>query len=320
MTYRKLPGHRRGIVKGGSLWMGDDHILSVKSMRFREEYKRFYLRDIQGIVIADAPRFHISTRSLVIGYIWLVAFAALYRRAPWVPMVFYVAAFLLISTWIWISAARSCRCRLYTAVSADDLPSIYRRWTARQFLDEVSPRIWQVQGVLQGDWANLLELRRLGPASPEVPVSTPEYIPAARRLKGPPRTWLSDLFVLTLFATALFRFLTLNSTGKPVDWIGFALLLLEIIGAVGVFIQHRRGQIDVAMRKLAIGALIAIGAMFYIRQVSAGVAASTGNSAIEANITSPRNLRILQEVDAGISLALGLVGAILSFRPRREPA
>jgi len=63
VRYQKLPGHRRGFLRGSSLWLAPDHLLLVKSLRFREEYQRFYFRDIQSIGIADGPRFHLSTRS-----------------------------------------------------------------------------------------------------------------------------------------------------------------------------------------------------------------------------------------------------------------
>ena len=46
-------------------------------MRFREEYKRYQLRDIQAIAIAQRPRFHISTRAFGIAILWLIAFASL---------------------------------------------------------------------------------------------------------------------------------------------------------------------------------------------------------------------------------------------------
>ena len=74
--YRKLPGHRRGFIFGSSVWLGSDHLLLVKSSRFREEYKRFYFRDVQSIVTAASPRFHISTRMGLIAAIWLAIFAA----------------------------------------------------------------------------------------------------------------------------------------------------------------------------------------------------------------------------------------------------
>ena len=83
--YRKLPGHRRGFLRGASLWLGSDHLLSVKSLRFREEYKRFYLRDVQAIVVAQCPRFHLSTRSSAIACLWVAVFLSTRLLAAWVP-------------------------------------------------------------------------------------------------------------------------------------------------------------------------------------------------------------------------------------------
>src|SRR6185369_4389908 len=98
--YRKLPGHRRGILRGASLWLGSDHVLSVKSLRFREEYKRFHFRDVQAIVIVESPRFHISTRALLIGWLWTVAFAATREVTPWMPAVVGSAGVCLALAWI----------------------------------------------------------------------------------------------------------------------------------------------------------------------------------------------------------------------------
>ena len=79
-SYRKLPGRRRGFLFGSSVWLADDHLLLVKSARFREEYRRFYFRDIQAIVTADAMRFHLSTRSAAIGALWALSMAILWGR------------------------------------------------------------------------------------------------------------------------------------------------------------------------------------------------------------------------------------------------
>ena len=176
--YRKLPGRRRGILRGASVWMGGDHLLSVKSYRFREDYKRFHLRDVQAIVVAKAPRFHISTRSLYIVALW--SFAYLLRsvnaRFEFLTPFLYLVAAGLVAAWLVISAAFSCRCRILTAVSLEELPSIYRTWTARRFLAKVEPGIAEVQGRVTGNWAEVLEAsgaaRALGPPSAAVPAES----------------------------------------------------------------------------------------------------------------------------------------------------
>src|SRR5881409_101596 len=50
-TYRPLPGRAAGLAWYHRLWLGPDHLLAVRSFGFTEEYKRFYFRDIQAILI-----------------------------------------------------------------------------------------------------------------------------------------------------------------------------------------------------------------------------------------------------------------------------
>ncbi len=170
--YRRLPGRRRGVISGASLWMGSDHILMVKTAWFREEYKRFYLRDIQAIVVAPGPRFYLSIPMLVFALVWL--FSGLFM-AFWptsVAIGWIAGATAMLAAWLGISMAAGCRCRLYTAVSKDDLPSIFRTWTARRFLRRLQPLIAQVQGTVDAGWAEA-ERTSAGPSvgamAPAVP-------------------------------------------------------------------------------------------------------------------------------------------------------
>src|ERR1039458_6784497 len=127
IPYRKLPGSRRGMFFGSSVWMGPDHLLLVKSQRFQEEYKRFYFRDVQAIAVADAPRFHISSRAVALAALWLVAFAFCMIPNPasytvsgfaYHPLAsaawMWLIAAALVAAWAFISAKGSCVCRLYT--------------------------------------------------------------------------------------------------------------------------------------------------------------------------------------------------------------
>ncbi len=148
IRYRKLPGHRRGFVRGSSAWLGPDYLLAVNAMRFREEYKRYYFRDIQAIIVARRPRFHLSTRAAPIGFLWLIAFFISYR-SPQVPALVGAAGIMLVGMWLYISTACSCTFRIYTAVSGDPLPSVYRTWVARQFLRAIEPQISAAQGTLE---------------------------------------------------------------------------------------------------------------------------------------------------------------------------
>src|SRR5438093_13233817 len=71
--YRKLPGARRTPLRKATLWLAGDHILSVDSHRFSEEYKRYYFKDIQAIVVTTGS----TAMSKAIGLIVAVLLALL---------------------------------------------------------------------------------------------------------------------------------------------------------------------------------------------------------------------------------------------------
>lgn len=305
--YRKLPGHRRGLLRGASVWIADDHLLAVRSYRVREEYKRFHLRDVQAIVVAQAPRFHISTRALLIAAIWLWAYS--FGR-PFLPATYpatmWTIAAVLVCVWLYISFAHSCRCRILTAVSSDELPSVYRSWTARRFLAQVEPRIAAVQGRLEGNWMDSVEARTVGPsAGPETQVSVPPNS-AARN-----RTIWSMLFVALLFASAVALLTTLDAPVTLVLWLASALVLAEVGVMIAVFVQHYRGILRPGMQRLAIANIVKIGIVYYaavlIMSAASAKAPGLDRSVV---ITLPAYL-ILREVDAWAELALGVVGAVL---------
>ncbi len=312
--YRKLPGHRRGLLRGSSVWMGADHLLLVKSVRFREEYKRFFLRDIQAIVVAEKPRFHISSRSLAIGILWLAVYLFARSRAQWIPMVLWTSAVLLVGIWLYVSYGLSCSCRIITAVSRDQLPSIYRTWIARRFLAEVEPRIREVQGTVQEGWAEALEDRPIGPTfavpAGTVPSAASSGLPAPLRSA----TAVSAVFTGSLFADGILNLATLHSLTHTTQWIWYALALVQVASAVMIFVQHHRGMLSVGMQRLAIVALIAMGASYYARQVATGVTEVFRASVPDVSvIQNSAAYTVIREVDAAICLALGVVGLVLGF-------
>jgi len=319
IRYRRLPGKRRGILMGSSVWMGPDHLLLVKSSRFREEYKRFYLREIQAIVVAEAPRFHISTRSLLIGAVWSFAFFTSlgYGIGSGKPALAWVTGGIgvaLALAWVYISSVSSCRCRLFTAVSSEPLPSIYRTWTARRFLEQVEPYIAQVQGVIEGSWVEAAEERQIGPLAPgriapqpaavadaaSMPASAPSELflqsPGMVLLPGeapPPvvglganlptreahtRTLPAMLLVVSLLLGGAAELLSVRTGVVVARWIIVVSIVLQGAAAVGVMVQYFQGGLRPAMRNLAIVMLAATGIWYYAVQIAAGMAMGMENA------------------------------------------
>ncbi len=324
MRYRKLPGHRRGIVQNASLWLGDDHILAVKGFRVREEYKRFHFRDIQAIVIADAPRYHISSRALFIGAVWLAAYIAAAARTSWAHLIFWLIFAGLVVAWLYVSGDASCRCRIFTAVSRDDLPSIYRTWTARRFLQQLEPHILQAQGTLPENWAQLVEARVIGPpelAARAATAGSPSA-PVEARKPARPRTLISDLFVASLLADAIVLGLTMRIDAVRLQWVIYGFAFAKMLAAVLVLVQHFRGNLESAMQRLAIASLLIMGLLFYLRPLFIGMemgidASDPGRASAAMNREAYAFMgfsTLLRQIDAVTSGALGLIGGFLAVR------
>jgi hypothetical protein len=318
--------------------MASDHLLLVKSARFREEYKRFYFCDIQAIVAAEARCFHISTRTTLIAVLWLLSFAILSagQTLSFLPGggiltgICWIGGAALMLAWVYISAAWSCRCRIYTAVSSDELPSLYRVWTVRRFLRKIEPYITQAQGAIEGNAAEAVEDRQVGPL-PEgrIGLSMPG---AAGKVVPPPsavtttRNPVSTLFVASLCLGGLAELATFSVRGSAAGWILFGFILIQIAAAVAVLVQNYIGRLASSLRKLAIIALVSVGAWYYAAQIGMSIARGYENAKAKRAGTPQHKVEALSLLDypisrgseAGLSLLLGLAGVILLLRGERS--
>ena len=308
--YRRLPGRRRGVGSSASLWMGPDHILLVKSAWFREEYKRFYLRDIQAIVVAPGARFYISRLMLLAALAWLLPAVSIAFWADNVKQAWGIGGLVMGAGWLAVSMAGGCRCRLYTAVSKDDLPSLYRTWTARKFLRQVQPWIEQVQGVVDAGWAEA-ERTNAGPAAAAMaPAGEPRPRTAARA-----HTLAADLFVLTLFVSSLVGLFTLRSTYMVWFRVSTGLTLAQLAGAVAVLVQYSRGSLGRPMQRVAIAALVLIGVTFYVQTFTYSFVSATGAfTAKGTGLNLPGPVMVVHQATDALGLLLAFIGAAIIVR------
>jgi len=306
--YRRLRGRRRGVISGASLWMGSDHILLVKTAWFREEYKRFYLRDIQAIVVARGPCFYFSMPMLIFSVVWL--FSGLFMGTwPRIVAIGWIAGTVaMLVAWSVISVTAGCRCRLYTAVSRDDLPSLFRTWTARRFLRQVQPRIEQVQGAIDPGW---IQAER-GKAGPAVAAMAPAQAPRNATAAG--STPASGLFLLILVVSAIVGLATANSPEVFWNRVNTGLNLLQLAGAVVVLVQHSRGILGRAIQRVAIASMLLTGVMFYVQTFSFAFINGVRMGAGLGQASAVRPFVVAHQVTYGLDLLLGLIGAIITLR------
>src|SRR5438552_12683123 len=141
--YRKLPGARRTPLRKATLWLAGDHILSLDSHRFSEEYKRYYFKDIQAIIVTTGSTAMSRAMDLVVAIVLALVALSAWRLQSRVAAI--AGGVILIAFLIFKSLGPLCNCQLFTAVSRDTLPSLNRLPTAESVLRIIGPLIEQAQ-------------------------------------------------------------------------------------------------------------------------------------------------------------------------------
>jgi hypothetical protein len=146
--YTRLPGKKKGFVGGyNTLWLGKDHVLSIASKFFFEDYKRFYYGDIQSIITRETAYGKILTILLALLGGLFVLLAALIAGTGLVIFGILAGVTLLLLLINWLRGP-TCLCHLYTAVQKEKLPSLNRLRTAQKAISLLRPLIEQAQGTL----------------------------------------------------------------------------------------------------------------------------------------------------------------------------
>lgn len=124
--------------------MGRDHLLHIATGIFVEEYKRFYFRDIQALIV------HKSNSRLVWNFVFLflvlvsalaaVAFSDIGRLVAGI-----IAILLMVMVLIDFIRGPGCVCNVQTAVQTQKLRSIARINNAQKIMDSLKPFIHKSQ-------------------------------------------------------------------------------------------------------------------------------------------------------------------------------
>jgi hypothetical protein len=152
MSYRRLPGKKRGFYSQCSLWLGADHLLAVDSTGFSENYRRLYFKDIQAVITRK------SARGKIWNAIWLVLTVLTvllvlviagkpYTLPPFVLGGAFCATFLA-ALLINVLRGPTCVCHIRMALAVHELPSLRRLKHVRKTLDELRPLVQRYQGVV----------------------------------------------------------------------------------------------------------------------------------------------------------------------------
>ena len=150
LKYKRLRGTKKSFLFGyNTLWLSTDHLLSIDSRRFTEDYKRFYLRDIQSITIQKTSIGKIQNLFLSVFCCFFILLTYPTRGIEVLSVILGIIAFLfllaLLNNWF---RGPTCVCHLRTAVQTEKLPSLNRLKTAQKAMELLRPLIENVQGEL----------------------------------------------------------------------------------------------------------------------------------------------------------------------------
>jgi len=323
IRYKRLPGRKRGIFHGASLWLGDDHLLAVSGWRFTEDYKRYYYRDIQALVVT-------RERRLVMPLPWVVAvlaagvtaWVASARSVSWLAegcgeLLVVLALYLLI-----VSLWQSCRCRIQTAVSREELPSLYRVWSARKAVAILEGRIGEVQGMLVEGWmASIPQYSAplsAGASDQADPRGGLEMPPGAVEKPVPVRRRTS------VVELALYASLALGGVGllyAPTGALWTVILAVQVLLGVGVLVS---GRLHGGARSATILAVLVValaGAVAYADNFISAFRQAQANPRRIQFTVKPEDLGrtpLLNQIYAGGCVVLFAAGGLSVLLRRKE--
>ncbi len=264
IKYKRLPGRRRGFFRQASLWLGDDHVLAVTGWRFTEDYKRYYYRDIQALALARTPRWAVTLPWLIVALVLsIVALSAQAGGVAWLPDFCWSLVVALAVAWLFVSLQASVRCTIQTAVSREELPSLFRFWSSEKAIRILGDRIAQVQGTLVVGWTAHVRDAAVGV---EEPAGAPDPM-AAPQAEKRARVQISRLVEMGVyFSLALGGLLFYPIAGRA--W--YALILLQVGLAAASLIRNERRRGPRRIKRLMIAIMAFVGLMavsFYARIV-----------------------------------------------------
>lgn len=139
--YQKLPGTYVMPWTRQRLYLGPDHILQVTLTLFNEQYRRFYLRDIEAIVLAEkgSAGLYLLGGGLLLSLLSLVLFYS--GRPAGGSFTLFPGLVLLVAG----VRMANCACYLRTASAVERLPSLGRIDAARRALAILTPAIQAAQ-------------------------------------------------------------------------------------------------------------------------------------------------------------------------------
>jgi hypothetical protein len=254
--YQKTSAKWQGMLTGASLWLAEDHILSVRNMRFSEEYKRYYYHEMQALQLRPAPRFWCPSWLAVLLIVLAVCALIFSFSLRGVGIVCGACLVALAGYAAYRSLRSCCVCHVVTAVSTDAIPALKTIKSSRKVISLIARRAALAQGELTENWLTLLdeELSNAPAAkkSPAMPIdSGRDRMGVAAALAA----------LIGTFFDGVITIAQVNRWHVP-EWLGMTNALLAVAAAV-IMVMLLRSHRYLWLRNIALAAVLFLGLLTY---------------------------------------------------------
>jgi hypothetical protein len=140
--YKRVKGP--GIIGSNSLYTGPDHLLSVTSTYFFEDYRRFYYNDIQAFLIKKSIKGLILNLCFIIPVL-IFLIAAFFAEGRWAETLAVLFFLLFIINRI---MGPTSTCHIVTPIQTTRLPTLRRTRKTKKVIKKLRPLIENVQGIM----------------------------------------------------------------------------------------------------------------------------------------------------------------------------
>lgn len=164
-SYRRLARGTIAMVLRCSLWLGDDHLLAVKSTGYTEDYTRIYLQDLKGVVAHRTKNW--LAVNLILGILvalfglGIISTDDLFSAGTITLMI--MASPFLIALVANLLQGPTCKTTLLTPVGPVEIPALTRTRRVARLIRELRPLVTARQGsMLRSELLNRYAAQRSG--------------------------------------------------------------------------------------------------------------------------------------------------------------
>ncbi|MDK9716335.1 MAG: hypothetical protein OEL57_00325 [Trichlorobacter sp.] len=172
VKYRRIARGTIAMIMRCSLWLGDDHLLSVKSTGYTEEYVRIYLKDLKGIVSQRTKTWMMLNVLLGI-VVGLCGTGILSTNDIFSPGSIALGFFCLpffVGLVLNMVKGPTCKTNLLTPLGLVDIPALQRSRKVSRLIKELRPLVAAQQGsMLRSELLSRYDNHRAGASTAPPP-------------------------------------------------------------------------------------------------------------------------------------------------------